>query len=454
MRVIAAFALAALLAAGVDAIALPMSPAMLEGRDSPSGRCGADNGGFSCTATAGKQCCSQYGWCGDTAAYCGGGCQTAYGICTTTTPPTTPPGLPTTTNQRCGAAFGFKCGATVDKCCSVNNWCGDTTAHCGTGCQAGYGTCTGGGGTPPVSSTTAAPPGPTGLPTSPTLRCGAAFGFACPATANKCCSVNNWCGDTADHCGTGCQGAYGACGSGGGTTPTPPGNPTMPGSVPYGSIIYSCTTPGTVALTYDDGPYLYTSALLDILASNNVKATFFVVGNNLGKGAIDNPAYPWAAIIQRAYNSGHQIGSHTWDHLDLSTLTETDRRFQMTRLETALRTIIGRTPTYMRPPYISCTAACQATLLALGYHTIFWDLDTDDYNNDSPSLIVNSQNNVLRAISGANLGQSFMSIAHDIHYQTVYTLTQYQIDVTRAKGFRFVTLGECMGDPVANWYRA
>lgn len=51
-------------------------------------------------------------------------------------------------------------------------------------------------------------------------------------------------------------------------------------SVPVGSIITACTVPGTFALTFDDGPYIYTSELLDILANNGVKATFFLNGQN------------------------------------------------------------------------------------------------------------------------------------------------------------------------------
>jgi peptidoglycan/xylan/chitin deacetylase (PgdA/CDA1 family) len=48
------------------------------------------------------------------------------------------------------------------------------------------------------------------------------------------------------------------------------------GSIPYGADIYSCATPGTVALTFDDGPWIYTSELLDLLNQYNAKATFFV----------------------------------------------------------------------------------------------------------------------------------------------------------------------------------
>ncbi len=58
---------------------------------------------------------------------------------------------------------------------------------------------------------------------------------------------------------------------------------------------------GKVALTFDDGPYIYTNDLLNLLKSNNVTATFFVVGANGGKGQIQDPKTGYPAIIQRMY---------------------------------------------------------------------------------------------------------------------------------------------------------
>lgn len=94
--------------------------------------------------------------------------------------------------------------------------------------------------------------------------------------------------------------------------------------------IYDCTVPGEIALTYDDGPYIYTDGMLDVLNSYGAKATFFITGINNGKGAIDTtPA--WNAVIKKMYATGHQLASHTWSHEDLSTLTEDRRRNEMVR---------------------------------------------------------------------------------------------------------------------------
>lgn len=67
----------------------------------------------------------------------------------------------------------------------------------------------------------------------------------------------------------------------------------------YGSDgIYDCANVGDMALTFDDGPYIYTEHILDLLDQYNAKATFFITGNNNGKGEIDNASLPYAALIK------------------------------------------------------------------------------------------------------------------------------------------------------------
>ncbi|TGZ76251.1 glycoside hydrolase/deacetylase [Ascodesmis nigricans] len=289
---------------------------------------------------------------------------------------------------------------------------------------------------------------------SPTNRCGKQFGYTCRGTAvYPCCSTMGYCGETPDHCAVGkCQPEFGTC-WGGNTTPTTPptsGGRSRPGNVPYGRDIYRCTGNRQIALTFDDGPLEFTAELLDLLANEGVKATFFITGNSIGKGAIDS-VQRWRNLIRRAYNEGHQIAAHTWDHPRLNGLSEADRRWQMTRLETAFLDILGRYPTYMRPPFSDCNAACRATMDYLGYHVIFWDVDTDDYNNNDPVRIENSRRKYFNAVE--QYRSNYLVIAHDTQRETVRTLTKYMIDAARARGYSLVRVGDCLGDPLANWYR-
>lgn len=74
---------------------------------------------------------------------------------------------------------------------------------------------------------------------------------------------------------------------------------------------------------------------------------------------------------------GHQVGSHTWSHQDLSAISKEQVYDQMVKNEMAIRNILGKYPTYMRPPYSSCNEQCQDILSKLGYVVSYFDLDTD-----------------------------------------------------------------------------
>jgi len=164
---------------------------------------------------------------------------------------------------------------------------------------------------------------------------------------NDCCSSAGYCGTTQEHCqapdclfnfGPGCD-----------ANKTPNGESTrnIPrpklGSIPYGGAgIYVCNNPGTVAITYDDGPYIYTESVMQQFEARGGHATFFITGNNIGKGAIDEN---WAGVIQKMYENGHQVASHTWSHQDLSKISKEEVYDQMVKNEMALRNILGKFPT-------------------------------------------------------------------------------------------------------------
>jgi hypothetical protein len=151
---------------------------------------------------------------------------------------------------------------------------------------------------------------------------------------------------------------------------------------------------------------------------------------------------------------GHQIASHSWSHQNLTSLDATHFNNQVIYNEMAFRNILGYWPTYFRPPYSECNASCSATLGNLGYHVTYFDLDTEGYLNDSPTLIQNSKNIWDAAINPSNNNtDNFLEIEHDIHYQTVYNLTDYILASMYKHGYKSVTVGQCLGDPPANWYR-
>lgn len=135
--------------------------------------------------------------------------------------------------------------------------------------------------------------------------------------------------------------------------------------------------------------------------------------------------------------AGHQIGSHTWSHADLGTITTTTAHNQMRTLEIELWKILGKYPTYMRPPYFSCGANCRTVMKQLGYHIIFASVDTKDFENNTPSTNTIAQQNFNRAISAGNpRTSSFNVLSHDVHETTVTMLTKYMLDRIRTLGYR------------------
>lgn len=76
-------------------------------------------------------------------------------------------------------------------------------------------------------------------------------------------------------------------------------------NLPFGVSITQCTVPGTIALTFDDGPFIYTAQMLDTLAFHGARATFFLNGQN--KGSI----YAFPDLVERIVAEGHQLASHT-----------------------------------------------------------------------------------------------------------------------------------------------
>jgi peptidoglycan/xylan/chitin deacetylase (PgdA/CDA1 family) len=276
-----------------------------------------------------------------------------------------------------------------------------------------------------------------------------AGGASCPP--GQCCSSAGLCGTGGAFCtAPDCLYQYGpACDA----NQVPPGASTaniprpLFGSVPYGVVIQHCTVPGKVALTFDDGPYLYTSQILDTLKAANITATFCVTGNNGGKGQIEQ-GYP--AIIERTVAEGHHLVSHSWSHQDLTQASPQALLAQIVNNEIALNDILGFVPTYYRPPYGFTNGQVISQLQQLGYHILNWDLDTLDWQGD----YVKAKQNFNGPLSaGSPKSSSFIVLSHDIHQQTVTDLVPYMIQRVQALGYSFASVGECLGDPSANWYR-
>ena len=181
-----------------------------------------------------------------------------------------------------------------------------------------------------------------------------------------------------------------------------------------------------IAMTFDDGPSAtLTPKLLDLLAAHHIKATFFVIGENVA----EHPE-----IVERAAREGHEIANHSWSHPNFGKMSDEGVRRQLTRTDDAIKNATGVRPTLLRPPYGSMTARQKRWIHdEFGYQIILWDVDPYDWKRPGPSVVCN------RILKETRPGSIVLS--HDIHPGTIEAMPS-TFDQLQAKGFKFVTVSE------------
>jgi len=181
-----------------------------------------------------------------------------------------------------------------------------------------------------------------------------------------------------------------------------------------------------IALTFDDGPSeKLTPKLLDLLAAHQIKATFFVIGQNV----TDHPE-----ITARAAREGHEIGNHSWSHPNLAKMSDDGVRRELRKTDDAIRAAIGTSPKLLRPPYGSITARQKKWIAEeFGYKITLWDVDPLDWKRPGPVVV---RDRILRSTRAGSI-----VLSHDIHPGTIEAMPG-TIEQLEAKGFKFVTVSE------------
>jgi peptidoglycan/xylan/chitin deacetylase (PgdA/CDA1 family) len=181
-----------------------------------------------------------------------------------------------------------------------------------------------------------------------------------------------------------------------------------------------------IAMTFDDGPSAtLTPKLLDLLAAHHIKATFFVIGENVA----EHPE-----IVARAAREGHEIGNHSWSHPNFGKMSDESVRRQLQQTDDAIKNATGKRPTLMRPPYGSITAREKRWIHdEFGYDIILWDVDPYDWKRPGPTVVR------ARILKETRSGSIVLS--HDIHPGTIEAMPS-TFDELKAKGFKFVTVSE------------
>jgi len=189
-----------------------------------------------------------------------------------------------------------------------------------------------------------------------------------------------------------------------------------------------------IALTFDDGPSQYTQGILDVLAAYQIKATFFMMGQQV------ESMPEQAKAVQQA---GHLIANHSWDHKDSSLYSDNNTFWQeqIEKTNTLFWNVFGLKSRLFRPPYGRINDNQIEFLADKGTKTILWSIDTRDWNPDinSEQFIINAviQNEHTEAIvlmhdAGGNRENTTAALDDIIiHYQNL--------------GYEFVTISELLG---------
>ncbi|WP_141578076.1 polysaccharide deacetylase family protein [Actinomadura sp. WMMA1423] len=201
----------------------------------------------------------------------------------------------------------------------------------------------------------------------------------------------------------------------------PATRPPAPAPPPPRKI--DCDRVKCVALTFDDGPGEYTTRLLDTLKKNGVRATFFMLGENVGAHR---------AVVRRMVLDGQEVANHTWSHPDLTTLSSAEVRSQIQRTQKAVKDASGVAPTLVRPPYGSVNKRVER---AVGMPLILWSVDTLDWRYRDVAR--DTRVGVKEPKTGG------IVLFHDIHKPSVDSIPKV-VDGLRRRGFTFVTVSELL----------
>ena len=186
-----------------------------------------------------------------------------------------------------------------------------------------------------------------------------------------------------------------------------------------------------IALTFDDGPHPYqTPKILDLLDKYGIKATFFVVGVNVGY---------YGYVLDMISKRGHEIGNHTFTHPQVANLNPDKLKEEVEKCESTIYGLTDIKTKLFRPPEGMIDPDVKRVLGTLDYKVILWDIDTRDWAHTPPESIAK---NVLDHVSSGDI-----ILMHD--YIAYNSPTAEALDIfipeLLSRGYSFVVVSEIIG---------
>ncbi|QLC66785.1 polysaccharide deacetylase family protein [Flavobacterium sp. LPB0248] len=164
-----------------------------------------------------------------------------------------------------------------------------------------------------------------------------------------------------------------------------------------------------IALTFDDGPSIYTLEVLELLKKYNAKATFFCIGKNI-------ETHP--QILQKVIDEGHLVGNHSYSHskfFDFYNAKKITEEIQKT--DALLEKLTSKKINFFRPPYGVTTPSIRRALKVTGHKTIGWNIRSLDGGTQNQELIFNR---LIKHISPGGI-----VLLHDTAEHSVLVLEQF-----------------------------
>lgn len=185
-----------------------------------------------------------------------------------------------------------------------------------------------------------------------------------------------------------------------------------------------CDSRPCIALSFDDGPHQDTTAqVLTTLEQKGAKASFFLVGENIAGNE---------TLVQRMAADGFEVGNHTWDHKDMTTVSPDQLQSDILMTQAAIVSAGAPAPQLFRPPY---GAINSDVVSQVGLQIALWNEDPEDWRATDPNLL--AQTVVAIAKPGGVID------LHDVHPVTAAALPQI-IDQLQAKNYQFVTVSQLL----------
>jgi cellulose synthase/poly-beta-1,6-N-acetylglucosamine synthase-like glycosyltransferase/peptidoglycan/xylan/chitin deacetylase (PgdA/CDA1 family) len=210
-----------------------------------------------------------------------------------------------------------------------------------------------------------------------------------------------------------------------------------------GTLEGHAARPRTVALTFDDGPDpTWTPQILDVLRQYHVPATFFVIGANVC-------LHP--GLVRQEVESGHEVGVHTFTHVDLGTAHSRRATLELSQTQLAIAGAAGVRTALLRLPYSSTPDSMTAPeyeavrrASGTGYLTVLADTDTEDWSRPGAQAIVD------KAMPPD--GKGAIILMHDGGGNREQTIEALRILIPRLQqeGYTFATVSAATGlaDPI------